>query len=110
MTDMEKVQAILNRYKPKTFEDLVGIYISAYEEDFSASRLIDFVEHINSVATRGKVRQLERIAAISRERATYLKCYLSGNMYETEQAAKANVDIQISNAQAILDACKGAKE
>jgi hypothetical protein len=49
-----------------------------------------------------KIAEIERGVKVAHERATYLKCYLEGKMYENEEAARQCVDIQIENANAIL--------
>ena len=110
MTDKEKIEHILRNHQPRTFEELVATYLNVYGDDFSLERAIDLMEYINCVFIRGKSKRLDMAIRTAYERATYLKCYLDGNMYTDEEAAKANVDIQRENAQAILDACKGAKE
>lgn len=110
MTDIQKIKEILKSNQPKNFEDFVGAYLNVYCEDFSADRLFELIERLNSVFLKGKIRQYEKVKSIAYERATYLKCYLDGNMYSDEQTAKANVEVQRNNAQAIIDICKGAKE
>jgi hypothetical protein len=49
------------------------------------------------------INDMTNATRTAHERATYLKCYLGGKMYENEEAAKQCVGIQIENAQAILD-------
>ena len=53
-----------------------------------------------------KVYNLEMVKSISKERAFYLKTYLEGNMWKDEESARKNLQPQIDNAKAIIDACK----
>lgn len=85
-----------------TLEDIVYSYMQVHDRDFSASRICNFVERLNR-SSIDKINEMENSIRIAHERATYLKCYLEGNMYENEEAAKQCVGIQIENAQAILD-------
>lgn len=107
MTDIQKIKEILKSEQPKNFEDFVCVYLNVYYEDFSAERLFELIEQLNSVFLKGKIRQFDKVKSVAYERATYLKCYLDGNMYGDEQIAKANVEVQRNNAQAIIDVCKG---
>jgi hypothetical protein len=50
-----------------------------------------------------KIAEIERGVKVAHERATYLKCYLEGNMYESEEVARQCVGLQIENAKAILE-------
>lgn len=103
MTDKQKLLKLLNYFGDvSTFEDIVGGYMSYYSEDFSASRICRFVEMLNR-SEIDKIAEIERANRIAHERATYLKCYLEGKMYASEEVAKQCVDIQIENAKAILE-------
>lgn len=110
MTDIQKIKEILKTNQPKRFEDFVCAYVNTYYDDFSADRLFELVERLNSVFLKGKIRQYEKVKDVAYERATYIKSYLDGTMYADEQTAKANVEVQRNNAQAIIDVCKGAKQ
>ena len=44
----------------------------------------------------------EMAVKTSRECATYIKCYLEGNMYASEEIARECVGMQIENAERIL--------
>lgn len=103
MTDKQKLLELL-RYcgDASTFEDIVDAYMSRYSDDFSASRICYFIERLNR-SEIDKIAEIERATNIARERATYLKCYLEGNMYANEEAARACVGLQIENAKAILE-------
>lgn len=110
MTDIQKIKEILKTNQPKCFEDVVCAYLNIYYDDFSADRLFEFVERINSVFLKGKIRKFETVKGVAYERATYIKSYLDGTLYADEQTAKAHLAVQIKNAQAIIDICKGEKQ
>ena len=103
MTDKQKLLKLLNYFgDASTFEDIVGGYMSYYSDDFSASRICSFIEWLNK-SEFDKIVEIERANRIAHERATYLKCYLEGKMYESEEVARECVGLQIDNAKAILE-------
>lgn len=85
-----------------SLEDIINEYIIVHWQDFSARRLSDFLMKLNERMT-STIDRSEAAVRIAHERATYLKCYLEGKMYENEDVAKRCVDIQIENAKAILE-------
>ena len=104
MTDKQKLLQLLNYFgDAAVFEDIVCAYMSRYSEDFSASRICNFIQALNRDPLLDKVARLEQNNRIAHERATYLKCYLEGKMSESEEVARQCVDIQIENAKAILN-------
>ena len=103
MTDKQKLIDWLKLCKETaSFEDIVYSYMTIHSEDFSARRINDFQQFINQHLS-AQISEMERTARIAHERATYLKCYLEGNMYASEEVARQCVDLQIENAKAILD-------
>lgn len=105
MTDREKLLAALNKNDHLTsIEDILNWYLHVCYDDISAKQLNEMMRIVNDRLGM-KVRELNKMRYIARERAAYLKCYLSGDMWLTEEAAKENVQPQIDNAQAIIDAC-----
>ena len=103
MTDKQKLLELLKYFTDSvTFEDIVMIYMARYSEDFSAARICNFIERLNR-SELDKIAELERVNRIAHERATYLKCYLEGKMYESEEVARECVGLQIENAKAILE-------
>lgn len=110
MTDREKLLAFLNGdNKLDSIEEILKRYLYVCYDDVSALQLSEMMADINN-ALREKVRELNRTRRIANERARYLKNYLSGNMWTTEEAARANLQPQIDNAQAIIDACNNKYE
>ena len=104
MTDREKLLAFLNgNAKLNSIEDILQVYLYSFYGDISVLQLNQMMRDVNDVIGQ-KVRGLNRAKYIAKERAMYLKSYLSGEMWLTEEAAKANVQPQIDNAQAIIDA------
>lgn len=110
MTDREVLLDILNGDdKLSSIEDILKRYLYVCYDDISALQLGEMLADVNNTL-REKVRELNRMKLVANERARYLKMYLSGDMWLTEEAAKANIQPQIDNAQAILDACNGRME
>ena len=108
MTDREKLLAVLDKNDHlNSIEDILNWYLHICYDDISAKQLSEMMRIVNDRLGM-KVRELNRMRYIAKERATYLKSYLSGDMWLTEEAAKANIQPQIDNAQAIIDACNNA--
>lgn len=105
MTDREKLLHLLNTYKMDSMKAILNCYFSTYYNDYSAEQIHGFIKDLN-IYLGYKVEELDKARFVAYERATYLKSYLSGNMWSTEEAAKENVQPQIDNAQSIIDACK----
>lgn len=103
MTDKQKLLEWLDFCNDAmTLEDIINEYIIVHWQDFSARRLSDFLMKLNERMASATDRT-EAAVIIAHERATYLKCYLEGKMYKSEEVARQCVDIQIENAKAILD-------
>ena len=103
MTDKQKLLEWLeycNDAMP--LEDIINEYIIVHWKDFSARRLNEFSMKLNERMT-SVIDRSEAANRVAYERATYLKCYLEGKMYESEEVARECVDIQIENAKAILE-------
>ena len=108
MTDREKLLEFLNGdNRLNSIEDILKRYLYVCYDDVSALQLSEMMADINNTL-REKVREFNRVKFVANERARYLKLYLSGKMWLTEEAARANLQPQIDNAQAIIDACKDA--
>ena len=103
MTDKQKLTDWLYHCSDtSTLEDIVISYMKVYGQDFSASRICSFIERLNN-SEMDKIAEMERGLRIAHENATYLKCYLEGKMYASEEVAKQCVGLQIENAKAILE-------
>lgn len=104
-TDKEKLKAILE-VSGNYFEDILLTYFRHYEKDFSATRLNAIVQKINEEILTPKIEDLQITELIAYEKANYLKLFLEGKMYTNEEAAKANIQCQIKNANDIIERCK----
>lgn len=85
-----------------SIENIINDYIVVHWQDFSARRLSDFLMKINERMTSA-IDRSEAVVRIAHERATYLKCYLEGKMYASEEVARECVGLQIENAKTILE-------
>ena len=109
MTDKQKLTEWLYHCgDTATLEDIVISYMQVYGCDFSASRICNFIEQLN-ISEAYKIAEMERSLRIARENATYLKCYLEGNMYVSEEVARECVGLQIENADKILKSIERVK-
>lgn len=105
MTDGERLVNLINGCKLDSMKEILNLYFVTYYKDYSARQIHELVKDLN-MFLEWKVRELDEARFVAYERATYLKKYLSGDMWLTEEAAKANLQPQIDNAQAIIDVCK----
>lgn len=108
MTDKEKLLHILKTYKVDSMKAILNCYLETYYHDISTRQISDLMNDLNRYLAY-KVIDLETLRSVANERARYLKSYLNGDMWLTEEAARENVQPQIDNAQAIIDACKYVK-
>lgn len=106
MTDKEKILHILENYQPETFTQFLDCYMNAFYRELSARTLHNMSIIINR-NLKYKIDNLEELRFVARERATYLKSYLNGDLWLTEEAARNNLQPQIDNAQTIIDMCDG---
>ena len=106
MSDKQKLLEWINNYcnDYMTFEDIVDSYIGSikHHKEFSAFRINEFTLMLNERLVNA-LDKMEVATRVAHERATYIKCYLEGKMYESEEVAKQCVDLQIENAKAILE-------
>lgn len=105
MTDRERLLKILDNYPNVSLETVLNLFFEDYGDTVSASRVNWMISNLNNYLDY-KINKLEHVQHVSYERASYLKTYLNGDMWATEEAARANLQPQIDNAQAIIDACK----
>jgi len=108
MSDKEKLISILEKVdNSNSIEDILYYFIIMNSEDFSAERIYNIINKLNSDFLISKIYELERIKSIAKERSNYLYAYLDGKLYTTKEAAVDHIDIQKENAKAILEACDG---
>ena len=104
MTDGERLVNLINGCKLDSMKEILNLYFVTYYKDYSARHIHELIKDLN-MFLEWKVKELDEARFVAHERATYLKRYLSGDMWLTEEAAKENLQPQIDNAQAIIDAC-----
>ena len=105
MTDRDRLLKILNDYPNASIETALNLFFEDYGHTVSASRVNWMISNLNNCLDY-KINKLEHVQYVACERANYIKTYLNGDMWATEEAARANLQPQIDNAQAIIDACK----
>ena len=110
MTEKQRLLNILSRFGDDiSVESVIYTFLREADKDYSDLRLNRFIIGLTEILYE-KQLQCERVTRVSLERATYLKNYLDGKLYKDEETARKCVDIQIANAQAIIDVCRGEKE
>lgn len=104
MTDREKLLKLLKHYKVDSMNAILNCYFDIYYNDYSATQINNLVNDLNCIL-KYKLNDLEKARHVAYERAIYLKSYLNGDMWSTEEDAKKNIQPQIDNAQAIIEIC-----
>lgn len=104
MTDREKLLKLFDTYQMDYLETILNCFFMEYEDDFSAKRINDLIKDL-TFRLKHKIEHLEQAQNVANEKARYIKSYLEGKMWKDEESAKANLQPQIKNAQAIIDAC-----
>ena len=105
MTDKEKLQYILDTCDSVSIESIFNHFLMYYIDELSIGTINELHKQINNVLNN-KIEQLNHSNYIAYERASYIKNYLEGKMWDGEETAKANLQPQIENAQAIINACR----
>ena len=104
MTDKEKLQYILDNFDTTSIESIFNHFLMYYIDELPISTINELHKQVNNVLNI-KIEQLNRANWVACEKATYIKTYLEGNIWKNEEDAKANLQPQIDNAQAIIEAC-----
>lgn len=104
MNDKEKLQHILDTCDSVSIESIFYHYLMTYFDELPITTIKELHNQTNNVL-EAKIKDLNRANSIAYERATYLKSYLDGSMWRTEEDAFKNLPRQIDNAQAIINAC-----
>lgn len=103
MTDREKLLKLLDRYEMDSMLAILDCYFDVYYKDYTAGQISSIINSLN-MYLHLKIDELDSARFVANERARYIKDYLEGKTWLTEEAAKANIQPQIDNAQAIIDA------
>lgn len=106
-SDKEKLLNILPLCDDN-IEDIILEFIRKYPSDFPISRLADLIEKLQHFALRPRITKSEEALVTATERALYVKQYLEGRLYTTEEAAKNHIEIQRQNATVAYEKCKEA--
>ena len=104
MNDKERMQHILDTCDYVSIESIFYHYLLTYVDELSINTIKELHNQTNNVL-QTKIEDMNRANYVATERATYIKTYLEGKMWKDEESAKANVQPQIENAQAIIDVC-----
>lgn len=105
MTDRERLQFVIDNCRSQSIEGIFQCFLDNFENDLSIRTINELHKQIGHCLDH-KIDKLDRVRFVANERATYLKTYLEGKMWKDEESAKKNLQPQIENAQAIIDACK----
>ena len=106
MTDKEKFLRYLKYCTDEeNVEDIIVGFILENQSQIEASSLLNLITNLNGILNK-KVDQLETVKWVCWERGTYLRDYLEGKTWATEEDAKKNLQPQIDNARMIVDVCK----
>lgn len=107
MTDKEKLLNIIDHMGPiDKFEDIIMYFMNVYCKEFSLSRIYCFIDDLRREFLDGKIAAADACKNLAYERATYIKSYLEGKMFNTEEEARKHIDAQIGHAQTIIDISK----
>lgn len=108
-TAKEKLQETLHsltQYQENlSFEDIIFLHMERNPKEFHAAELSRIIRRLD-LELYCKIGHLMRAVDVSQEYATYLKLYLEGKIYNSEDVAKEALPLQISNAQEIIDVCR----
>ena len=108
MTDREKLLGILDVYRhTDSISGILNCFLDLYGEDINIRTISRMSKELNSYLDY-RINNLERARFVANERAGYIKKYLEGKMWPTEELARQYLQPQIDNAQAIIDACNEA--
>ena len=104
MTTREMLEHVLNICDSDNIETIFSFFLDRFEDSLSIDTINSLRKEICFILDN-KIENLEHARCISKENAWFIKTYLEGKMWKDEESAKANLQPQIDNAQAIIDAC-----
>ena len=90
------------------FDDVIAALTKYFEyesDNFYATDIANFILEMQKILSI-KVADLDFAVDICHEKGVYLRDYLEGKMWATEESAKKNVQPQIDNAKTIVETCK----
>ena len=104
MTDKQRLQYILDNTHQDNIEAIMEHFLFNYGSKLSIDTVNELRKQIQDILDF-KIEECRRLQFVARERAGYIKYYLEGKMWPTEELAKEYLQPQIDNCQAIIDAC-----
>jgi hypothetical protein len=106
MTDREKLLLILDAYKNMdSIGAILNCFLDIYGDNINIRTLSRMLKELHGYLDY-RIDKLETARFVANERAGYIKKYLEGKMWPTEELARQYLQPQIDNAQDIIDACK----
>lgn len=104
MTDREKLLHLLDVYQMDSIGAILNCFLDVYGKDIPVRTISRMSKEFNAYLDY-RINNLEDARFVANERAGYIKRYLEGKMWPSEELAKQYLQPQIENAQAIIDAC-----
>lgn len=105
-SSMEKLEKLIED-DYSSIEEVLFEYLRNHSDVFDTARVANLISNLYLTFIQPRIERFDICRHRARENAVSLKKYLEGNMYDSEEAAKANVGRQIENAQRIIDLCDG---
>lgn len=102
--DFDRFNNLLNSTNCDTFETIIAEYINRFGDTISADQCCQVIESLSKILYP-KIARLNFVKRTAKEHATYIKKYLAGEMYTSEDAFIEYRDVQQRNAQTIIDVC-----
>lgn len=106
MTDKERLKNILDITPGDYIDEILSVYLFYHRNDLSFETIDKMYGQLCELRD-WKIDELVSLKYVAEERAGYIKKYLEGKMWPTEELAREYLQPQIDNAQAIIDACGG---
>ena len=100
--DIERLLTIMQSNRGLDLHDAVLEFADKY---YSQSDIIALANGLMDMA-HVKTMEMENALYICYEKGIYLRDYLEGKTWATEEDAKKNLQPQIENAKMIVDVCK----
>lgn len=93
----------LLKQKSEDLSELLPEFIKENRDKFSVWTLFELMNNINARCLGPALKQQCLGMDLAHERAVYVKNYLDGKLYTTEEAAREALPIQQSNMNKILE-------
>ena len=105
MNGKDMLIQFLNSDRYENLFQAIGEFFELYHAEFYASDMASFISHMQMIMA-GIVLDMECATETCYEKGIYLRDYLEGKTWATEEDAKRNLQPQIDNARMIVDVCK----